>query len=55
MIGVPSSGVKSVKLNGKMVWKNGKYLDKILFSKLAFPERLSFELASEEWQFLSRH
>jgi len=52
IVGVPSEGVKSVKLNGKLVWKDGKYTD----PKLACPanrtgEWIDFNVSEGNWKF----
>ncbi|OIP84505.1 MAG: glycoside hydrolase [Porphyromonadaceae bacterium CG2_30_38_12] len=55
VIGVPASGIKRIKLNGKIVWKNGTYLKKIAAPSLHFPkDRIGFEVSSGEWQFVAK-
>jgi hypothetical protein len=55
VVGVPVSGVKSIKLNGKLVWKAGKYL-KNAGSYTQLPaDRIGFEVASGEWSFVAEY
>ena len=54
IVGVPASGVKSVKLNGKIVWENGKFLVKTIDLKDdSIQGRIVFEVSSGDWQFLT--
>ena len=52
VVGIPASGVKSIKLNGKLVWKAGKYLKKNFSPSLNLPsDRIGFQVSSGEWKF----
>lgn len=54
LIGVPSLGVKSIKLNGKLVWKAGKYLKKNIAPSLNLPnDRIGFQVSSGRWEFVA--
>ena len=53
VVGVPASGVKSIKLNGKLVWKAGKYLNNAVASTQISQNRIGFEVASGEWSFVA--
>ena len=55
IVGVPASGVKSIKLNGKLVWKNGKYLKADIPSAQIPQDRIGFEVASGEWSFSAEY
>jgi len=55
VVGVPASGVKSIKLIGKLVWKAGKYL-KNAGSYTQLPaDRIGFEVASGKWSFVAEY
>jgi alpha-L-rhamnosidase len=53
VVGVPASGVKSIKLNGKLVWEDGKYIMNIAPSVQLLNDRIGFELAPGDWQFVA--
>jgi alpha-L-rhamnosidase len=53
VVGVPASGVKSIKLNGKLVWKAGKYIMNVAPSAQLPHNRIGFELAPGNWQFVA--
>ena len=53
VVGVPASGVKSIKLNGKLVWEDGKYIMNIAPSAQLLNDRIGFELAAGDWQFVA--
>jgi hypothetical protein len=55
VVGVPSSGVKSIKLNGKLVWKAGKYLKAATPSVQLSADRIGFEVASGDWSFVTKY
>jgi hypothetical protein len=51
VVGVPAQGVKKIKLNGKVVWQNGKYL-KSNKTSVPLPEnRIGFDVDQGEWSF----
>ena len=55
VVGVPAAGVKIIKLNGKPVWKDGKYL-KNATSSIQLPDgRIGFEIATGEWSFITEN
>ena len=55
VVGIPASGVKSIKLNGKLVWKAGKYLKNAApYTKLP-ADRIGFEVAPGEWSFVAEY
>jgi hypothetical protein len=55
IVGVPSQRVKRIKLNGKLVWQNGKYLkDNKLLAQLQ-ANRIGFEVAQGEWSFTAEY
>jgi alpha-L-rhamnosidase len=53
VVGVPASGVKSIKLNGKLVWEGGKYIMNIAPLVQLLNDRIGFELAPGDWQFVA--
>ena len=55
VVGVPASGVKSIKLNGKQVWKAGKYLKVAVHLAKLSQDRIGFEVASGEWSFVAEY
>jgi hypothetical protein len=55
VVGMPSFGVKNVKLNGKMVWENGKYLKSDSPSAKLKDGRIGFEVAPGEWSFAAEY
>lgn len=55
IVGVPASGVKSIKLNGKLVWENGKYLKVIVPSTQISQNRIGFEVGAGEWSFVAEN
>jgi alpha-L-rhamnosidase len=55
VVGVPAAGVKSIKLNGKLVWKDGKYLKNATSSTQLPDGRIGFEIASGEWSFVAEN
>lgn len=55
VVGVPSSGLKSIKLNGKLVWENGKYLKAAAPSTQILQDRIGFEVSSGEWSFVAEN
>jgi hypothetical protein len=55
VVGVPASGVKSVKLNGKLMWKAGKYLKKATPSAQLPAGRIGFEVPAGEWIFTTEY
>jgi hypothetical protein len=54
-VGVPAAGVKSIKLNGTLVWKDGKYLKNATSSTQLPDGRIGFEIASGEWTFIAEN
>jgi hypothetical protein len=52
VVGIPAAGVKKIKLNGKMVWQNGKYLRSNKTSVKLPANRIGFEVPSGEWNFV---
>jgi alpha-L-rhamnosidase len=55
VVGVPAREVKRIKLNGKAVWQNGKYL-KSNKTSVQLPEtRIGFDVAPGEWSFVAEY
>jgi len=50
-VGVPSKGVTSIRLNGKLVWETGKYIMKTGSPSGVPADRIGFEVPSGEWSF----
>jgi len=51
IVGIPASGAKSIKLNKKLVWKNGKYIN-ITKPVAKLPDnRICVEVPSGDWIF----
>jgi hypothetical protein len=55
VVGIPAYGVKSIKLNRKLVWKDGKYLKNATSSTQLPDGRIGFEIASGEWSFTAEN
>ncbi|MEI7525686.1 MAG: alpha-L-rhamnosidase C-terminal domain-containing protein [Mariniphaga sp.] len=55
IVGIPAYGVKTIKLNGKLLWKNGKYLNAAVPSSKLWQDRIGFEVSSGEWSFLAEN
>jgi hypothetical protein len=53
MVGIPAAGVRKIKCNGKLVWKNGKYL-KGTSAVNAGEDRIGFIVPAGEWTFSSK-
>ena len=56
VIGVPSMNVKRIKLNGLLIWKEGKYLHRYHVPSKDVPDdRIGFEASPGEWQFVAEY
>jgi hypothetical protein len=55
VVGIPAAGVNIIKLNGKPVWKDGKYLKNAISSTQLPDVRIGFEIASGEWIFVAEN
>ena len=55
VVGIPAAGVNIIKLNGKPVWKDGKYLKNAISSTQLPDGRIGFEIASGEWIFVAEN
>jgi alpha-L-rhamnosidase len=55
IVGVPVTGVKRIKLNGKLVWQNGKYVKNNKISVQLPANRIGFEVAPGEWSFMAEY
>jgi alpha-L-rhamnosidase len=57
IVGVPSTGVKQIILNGKIVWKTGKYLKNFDIDPVfKLPsDRICFQVNSGDWSFLAQY
>lgn len=55
IVGVPASGVKSIKLNGKLIWKAGKYLKNAISYTQLPADRIGFEVDPGEWSFAAEY
>jgi len=55
LVGIRSQSIKSVSLNGKVVWKNGEYLNKLFLPKENIQNgRICFEIKYGEWFFVAQ-
>ena len=52
IVGIPIKSIKQIRLNGELIWGNGKYLKRI-FMPLNYKEvgRICFEVPQGEWLF----
>jgi hypothetical protein len=55
VVGVPAQGVKRIRLNGKLVWQNGKYLRNNGTSAQVTASRIGFDVAQGEWTFTAEY
>lgn len=56
VVGVPSKDVKRIRLNNKLVWKEGKYLGNVITRLVNVPkDRIGFVVSPGEWQFISEY
>ena len=55
VVGVPAQGVKRIRLNGKLVWQNGKYLRNNGTSAQVPASRIGFDVAQGEWTFTAEY
>jgi hypothetical protein len=55
VVGVPATGVKRIKLNGKLGWQNGKYLKSNKTSVKLPADRIGFDVALGEWSFVAEY
>jgi len=51
IVGVPAGNVKYIKLNGKVVWKKGKYIKQSGHQLALPPDRIGFEVPPGKWRF----
>lgn len=54
-VGVPSDKVKYIRLNGKIVWEQGKYLNEANRAIGCPSDRIGFEVPSGEWVFKAEY
>ncbi len=55
LVKMPSKEVKRIKLNGEIVWENGKYQHKYSKHKELGEGRIGFEVSSGEWTFVAEY
>jgi hypothetical protein len=55
LVKMPFKDVKRIRLNGEMVWENGKYQKKYRDRNEMGESRVGFEVSSGEWTFIAEY
>jgi alpha-L-rhamnosidase len=55
LVKMPSQMVKRIKINGKVVWENGKHQNEYSNHNEVVDGRIGFEVASGEWTFFAEY